>query len=425
MVAETVTVTYTRAGKTFTASTTVSDPVVNPSLPSGVTLQQLDGGGLSYYAKFSPRFPADNFYPLAVWYQRADNQTVINQDKAAGLNTYVVLDSNGAPASNPALVRSSGMYAIAGPMTGRGSEMVGYQVDDEMDMSDPPGWYGAPTAGQIAKHKANIAALPKDGHPLHANYGKGIMFGADAAASSMINLVDIISDDEYWFTDSDLFGQNQGGNMFGLGRDMKPSEVRRASNYGATVRRMRKLANYAKPIWGFVELGGPWQYNTGLTGPDPFITAPQLRAAVWSCVIGGALGVIYFAHTFSQIGSTTGVQRESDTADGGMYKPINATLRSVNAQITSFAGVLNQPNAVGLVSANAAQVDVMAKWNNGSPVIFAGSKENANTNPQFTLVGGPWATATVDGENRSIPIVGGKFTDVFADGNAVHIYRIS
>lgn len=424
MATETVTFTYTRDGVTFTASVPVSDPL-NPGLPSGVTLQPLDGGGLSYYNKFSPHFPGSNFYPLAVWYQRADNQTVINQDKAVGLNTYVVLDNNGQPYSSPALIRSSGMYAIAGPMSGQGSEFVGYQVDDEIDMSDT-GWYGAPTTAQLNAHKANIAALPKDGHPLHANYGKGIMFSSDDTASSnMINLVDIISNDEYWFTDADLFGANQGGKLFGLGRNMTNAEVRRASNYGATVRRMRKLANYQKPIWGFVELGGPWSYNTGTTGSYPFITAPQLRAAVWSCIINGALGVIYFAHTFSSVGGTTGVQRMSDTAANGIYKPINASLKATNAQVTSFADVLNQPNAVGLVTANATQVDTMAKWNNGAPVIFAASKENASTNPQFTLVGGPWTTATVDGESRSIAIVNNKFVDNFADGNAVHIYRIS
>jgi hypothetical protein len=34
------------------------------------------------------------------------------------------------------------------------------------------------------------------------------------------------------------------------------------------------------------------------------------------------------------------------------------------------------------------------------------------------------ATATVVGESRSVPIVSGSFSDAFADGNAVHIYRI-
>ena len=34
------------------------------------------------------------------------------------------------------------------------------------------------------------------------------------------------------------------------------------------------------------------------------------------------------------------------------------------------------------------------------------------------------ATARVLGENRRIPVRRGSFADSFADGNAVHIYRI-
>ena len=34
------------------------------------------------------------------------------------------------------------------------------------------------------------------------------------------------------------------------------------------------------------------------------------------------------------------------------------------------------------------------------------------------------ATATVLGESRTVALSSGSFTDSFADGNAVHIYRI-
>jgi hypothetical protein len=233
----------------------------------------------------------------------------------------------------------------------------------------------------------------------------------------MINMVDVISDDEYWFTDSDLFGKNQGGELFGLGRDMTTAEVRRASNYGATVRRMRKLANYAKPIWGFVELGGPFTYNTAAQ----YITPAQVRAATWSSIINGALGIIYFCHTFGQVDQTTQLQRQTTVA---RYKPIIAGLTTLNAQIMSFADVLNQPNAAGLVTADPTKVDTLAKWNNGAPVIFAGAKENQSAVVSFKVAGN-WSKATVDGENRQIGIVAGTFSDTFADGNAVHIYRIS
>ena len=34
-------------------------------------------------------------------------------------------------------------------------------------------------------------------------------------------------------------------------------------------------------------------------------------------------------------------------------------------------------------------------------------------------------TATVVGENRTLPVTGNSFSDGFADGNAVHIYKIN
>lgn len=408
---ETVTVTYTRGGVTLTGTTTVNDVVAG--MPVGVALQPLDGGGLAYFKKFPDPFPQTGFFPLGCWYQGVRTQSDINQDRAVGLNTYVVLDSG----SVPSLIRAAGSYSLGGPITGEGTEAVGYNVDDEVDMS-AAGWWGAPTTAQFTNLTNDMRVLPPDGRAREANFGKGIMFSSnDADSARMVNMVDVVSDDEYWFTDTDLFGKNQGGELFGLGRDMTTAEVRRASNYGATVRRMRKLANYAKPVWGFVELGGPFTYNTAAQ----YITPAQVRAATWSSIINGALGIIYFCHTFGTVDQTTALQRQTGVA---RYKPIIAMLTTLNAQIMSFADVLNQPTAAGLVTADPSKVDVLAKWNNGAPVIFAGAKENQSAVVQFKVAGN-WSTATVDGENRQIGIVAGMFTDTFADGNAVHIYRIS
>ena len=58
----------------------------------------------------------------------------------------------------------------------------------------------------------------------------------------------------------------------------------------------------------------------------------------------------------------------------------------------------------------------------GGVYIFAGATTGA-TSATFTVPSG--ATAEVVGEDRSIPITGGSFTDSFADKNAVHIYKVS
>ena len=56
--------------------------------------------------------------------------------------------------------------------------------------------------------------------------------------------------------------------------------------------------------------------------------------------------------------------------------------------------------------------------------MIAGSAEMAASMGNFSLSCVGNATATVLGENRSLPVSAGSFSDSFADGNAVHIYRI-
>ena len=50
--------------------------------------------------------------------------------------------------------------------------------------------------------------------------------------------------------------------------------------------------------------------------------------------------------------------------------------------------------------------------------------ENAASTGNFAIPCVGNATATVIGENRTLPVTAGSFSDSFADGNAVHIYRI-
>ena len=67
----------------------------------------------------------------------------------------------------------------------------------------------------------------------------------------------------------------------------------------------------------------------------------------------------------------------------------------------------------------------MAKWHGGKFYVFAGrdSMGGATTNTiSMPCVGN--ATAVVEGENRSVRVNNGQLTDQFADGNAVHIYRL-
>jgi hypothetical protein len=64
----------------------------------------------------------------------------------------------------------------------------------------------------------------------------------------------------------------------------------------------------------------------------------------------------------------------------------------------------------------------MLKWDGANLYVFAAGRSSGSMGFSMPCVGN--ATATVVSESRTIPVVNGAFTDTFADGNAVHIYRI-
>ena len=66
----------------------------------------------------------------------------------------------------------------------------------------------------------------------------------------------------------------------------------------------------------------------------------------------------------------------------------------------------------------------MAKWDGQNFYVFAGSSDNVASTGSFTIPCVGNASAIVLGENRTVPVTAGSFTENFADGNAIHIYRI-
>jgi hypothetical protein len=101
---------------------------------------------------------------------------------------------------------------------------------------------------------------------------------------------------------------------------------------------------------------------------------------------------------------------------------MRAAVTAVNARITALAPVLNAPTVTSGWSDDSG-VKTMVKWSGGHFYVFSGSAGSA-VESSFSLPCVGDATATVLDENRTLPVAGGSFTDSFADGNAVHIYRI-
>ncbi|WP_426002683.1 hypothetical protein ACPFL9_11180 [Paenarthrobacter sp. NyZ202] len=388
---------------------------------TAISLREVDGGP-DYYARFKGSLPADPaFFPIGVWLESVLDKGNVAMDSAAGLNTYVELTAN----SDVQLVRDSGMFAIpAFPHTAA----AGFALSDEVDMWAGPGaaqWSGrypgegepcvpagSPCGYTIQKERRAVAP---QGVLLYSNYGKGVTFweSDEEARGFLRGVQDLVSADNYWFTDPNICGRGEGGAIVGYARDLTQEECRLAANYGWTVDRLRNLQDPAAriPVWAFVENGHP----SGDVPNTATITGPELRGAVWSSLIHGARGIIYFNHNFGGDCVTQHVIRDCG-------KDIVPALTAVNQQVKNLAPVLNAPFLDGAVSISGP-VDHATKLHDGTIYILAGANQKAGGPAMFTLKCGGSSAVVID-ENRTLAINDGTFTDSFADGNAVHLYRI-
>lgn len=392
---------------------------------SGARLRDVDGG-IGYYGKFLSPLPVDrSFFPVAVWFESVADASDTALDKATGINTYVELTDG----SDLSLIRNAGMYAIASGGAGAGREYVGHVLADEVDMWGGPGtgtWTGNDTGvgdscdppGSQCGYTA-MATIAKrvsaDGRLRYTNYGKGVTFWeSDAEAARFVNQYqDLLSADNYWFTDTNICAAEEGGTFFG-GRTLSSTECHLAANYGRTVDRVRSLVSPAgsRPVWAFVEVGHPGDDSSNLT-----IQPQQAVAAVWSSLIHGARGIIYFNHSFGGACPTQHVLREP------CYASIRSAISAVDARIRTLAPVLNSPFADGVLTPSAG-VDASIRWYDGHFYVLAGSNQATAQTATFSIPCAGDAVATVLDENRQVMVRNGSFSDRFADGNAVHLYRI-
>ena len=98
------------------------------------------------------------------------------------------------------------------------------------------------------------------------------------------------------------------------------------------------------------------------TGPSA--SRSRSSAAVWSSIIHGARGIIYFNHSFAGTCQSPHALRESCYAD------MRAAVKKVNGQIKTLAPVLNAPFADGVAKVNAG-FDISTKWYNGHFYVLA------------------------------------------------------
>jgi hypothetical protein len=394
-------------------------PPPPPPPPGDVTIQPVDGGA-NYYGQFSNALPTSpDYFPIGVWGAYNFTPENVAKDQAAGLNLYVWNADTAAWGQTN--IANAGMHTFqeAGNTANIGAHTRGWMLSDEPDMRFGPGnntttcdgphlqtgaWSG------YQEMRARLSMVP-DNRITYANYGKGIagpQWETDAQASCFVNAFqDVTSADIYWHTDPNETSHAQSGTSGG---------------YGQTVDRLRALDardGRRHPIWNFVEVTWPWGEQPGTAGLDK-PTVAEIRGAVWHSIIAGARGIVYFQHSFSGPCQTHHALRDTGTA---CYGSVIDGVRAVNQQITQLAPTLNSPTVISGFTYSTGAVRAMAKLNGSQFTIFAGSKANVSSNATFNLPVGN-TTATVVGEARTIPVTNGSFTDSFANGNTIHIYRL-
>ncbi|MFC8302331.1 DUF4082 domain-containing protein [Specibacter sp. NPDC057265] len=392
-------------------------------LPAGVSVRAVDGGS-DYYAKFANALPTTaDYFPVAVWYESLTDANDVGLDQAVGLNSYLELTPN----SNAALATQAGMPAIT---TWDAPGRSGALLPDEVDMWAGPGssaWSGKwPGEGPICVPEnsrcgytiqASQKAAAAPGSMIFANYGKGVTFWeTDSEAARFVNeYPNVVSADNYWFTDPNICGVSEGGTLVFPQRVLSQDECRKAANYGWTIDRVRSLVSPAasKPVWAFIEVGHPFSEDDA-----PTITAAQIKAAVWSSLIHGARGIIYFNHNFGGGCVSQHVLRD---ACGAQIRP---GVTALNAQIKSLAPVLNAPFLDGAAT-SAGEVELSVRVHEGSLYLFAAATASGSQRVDLSLKCSNATSAAVLGENRSVPVVNGVIADTFADGNAVHLYQLN
>ena len=291
--------------------TVVVDP---PLLPPGVTLTPIDGGP-TYYASngftqaasgtYNPNYAngwdSPNFFPVGPWdgsYFQASNVTT-----DAALNWNTIFNTGDV---NFQFVQQNKMYLIWCPTstvdgTGPGPETVGIIPADE-DYSQAVKVIGS-LANSVQDTRfmwlQNTWVTLKPNADIGGTPMAQIMSQKLTTPNGTQRSFNALSADFYWFSGSRDGGMlYAGGQVYNLPGPMTVDQGARGSNYGdmIDIQRSYMTANPG-PVFAFIEDGEPGN-SPSATAAD-YITPSELNWAIWSSLIHGARGIIYFNHTFT------------------------------------------------------------------------------------------------------------------------------
>lgn len=170
-------------------------------------------------------------------------------------------------------------------------------------------------------------------------------------------------------------------------------------------------SNYSRPVWCWIETTRIGEDSERKPTPE------EVKSQVWLAIIHGASGFGYFCHSFYPVFEETAPLKDPEMAKG---------IKAINQQVTELAEVLNSSSTNGfatVLSNNAkVPVDILTKKSGGVDYIFSVAMRPGNSTAIFTIEKGK--QVDVIGENRTINVKNGRFSDDFSE-YAVHLYKIT
>lgn len=347
------------------------------------------------------------FFPIAVWLQQPQNATRFQE---LGFNLFVGL-WQGPTTGQLAQLKNNGMPVICAQndvgLTDKNSDViVGWLHGDEPDNAQSLGkgkGYGPPIEPDRIVTDYRTLAKADPSRPILLNLGQGVAWDGWHGRGVRTNHPE---DYPKYLEGCDIASFD----IYPAVHD-KPEVAGKLEFVARGVDRLREWGKEQRIVWNCIECT-----RIGNVHVKP--TPAQVRSEVWMSLIHGSQGLIYFVHQFKPTFVEAGL-----LADAEMAKAVG----EINRQIGELAPVLNSPvlvEAVSVTSSNAqVPIDILVKRYKETTYVFAVAMRNHPTTATFKCKQATAAKAEVLGEDRSIELVEGGFSDAFAP-YAVHLYRL-
>jgi hypothetical protein len=381
-------------------SLATESPVQVPGNANGQT-----AANSGYYQRWPNGLPSDpNFFPIWVWDQSPLNA---KDYKEIGINLFV--RPCGVKDADLAMLRAAGMKVICEQDDEdlkfvSDKTIVGWFNYDQPDITQVAGdWRRAAMDPSAVNQQYKTITARDKTRPVYMAFSQGIVRDDYPPRGARMNHP---ADYREYAQAADILSLH----VMPVNEPQPP--VRNNPWYVAKATdNLRASCGNTKPVWCAIEC-------TKLSPDSPAKPTPaQVKAEVWMALVHGAKGIGYLCFSRDQSFEMGALLKD---------KAMLATVAEINRQITSLAPVLNSATvgdgATVSSSNTAVPVDLMVKNHAGTTYIFAVAMRDGSTTATFTSPSG--SNVEVLGENRSLAINNGKFSDQF-ESYGVHLYKVS